>query len=396
MGNTGIISPLTLTSGRVRVQLDKEIKKLNIDKTPLLKLMSMVGKKGVGDMTYKWLTKERRSEWGGISSYGGDWSSGANKAGTIVVTSGEGWKYAKGDIIKVIGSGTDINIHVDSVATDTLTCRTIDNSTTLDFSSTPPTGANKILNISNSFEIGGGRGTIKSHQPSENLNYIQIVQHPYGVVETSQHLEYEAGGTEFSELEKETMIEHEFSKERLFFFGQKHKATTGYQDGTYEQYFTGGILEALSTNVTTESDLTQAEFSDWVNQSIYYAKKPVIFAGETVYEALSWWLGQKLQTRQDETTLGIAVANYMNEYGQTVKVIPHRELLKNSYAGYAFCVDLDDIGYRYLNGEDTHLEVGIQSVGYKQEINEFRTWFGVYMGNEKRHGVLKGVTSISA
>jgi hypothetical protein len=115
-----------------------------------------------------------------------------------------------------------------------------------------------------------------------------------------------------------------------------------------------------------------------------------------VFEALSWWLGQKLQTRQDEKTLGIAVAQYMNQYGQTVTVIPHRELLKNAYAGYAFCVDLADVGYRFLKGEDTHLEVGIETPGQKQEINEFRTWFGFYVGNEKRHGVLKGVTTISA
>jgi len=396
MGNQGALSPKTLTTGRLKVDLKKEIQKLNIDKMPLLKLMDLLGKEKATQMEYKHLYKERRPSWGEISSFGGSWASGANKGGTIVVPSTEAWMYSAGDIIKC-PTDSDVNIYVDSVSqsTYTLTCHTYDDSTTIDFSA-GTTGANKILLISNSFELGSGKGTIKSQQPSESTNYIQIVQHPYGVVKTMQDVEYDAGMSEFKEQEQEIFIEHLFSMERLMFFGQKLKATTGYMDAVYEQFFTGGANEAITTNVTTETDLTQAEFGTWINQSIYYAKNPVVFASERIFEAMSWWLGQKLQTKQDETTLGIAVSTYRTQYGDTVKVIPHRELFKNYYNGYAFCLDLADVRYKFLQGNDTHLEVGIQQPGVKQEINEFRTWFGFWMGNEKRHGVLKGVQTISA
>lgn len=396
-GSNSVVSPGDLTTGRQTIALDKKIHKLNIDTIPLLKLLDAMGKESTDQMEFKHLTKERMSAWGGIASFGGSWASGANKAGTIDVTSGEGWMYGAGDIIKC-PNDSDTNIYVDSVSGDTLTCHTYDNSTTIDFSSSPTTGSNAIFNISNSFELGTGKGTMKMHQPSENTNYIQIVQTPFGVVETAEHIGYDAGGKEYDEQSQDKYVDHLFSLERLMFFGQKHKAASGYMSasGPKEQYFSGGFLESASENVVTESDLTQAEFGAWINDCVYYAKRPVVFAGALIFEALSYWLGQDLQTKQDETTLGIKVANYVNEYGDMVNVIPHRELFKNYYAGYAACVDLDDVKYRFLQGEDTHLEKDIQENDKKQRISEYRTWCGFQMGNAKRHGLLKGVSTISA
>ena len=395
-GYQGTVGPSQLATGRLRIQLADEIAKLNIDKAPLIKLLSELGKQKTGGMEYKWLSKERRSDWLTVNSYGGAWAAGANTEGTITIPADEAWMLGEGEILKV-PSISDVNIYVDAVNTSTgeITARTYDNTSTINFSS-GGTGASKLLNISNTFEMGTGMGTQKSHQPSENFNYIQIIQHPYGVLEEMDHFEYEAGGKEFNELETETLIEHEFSKEKLCFFGRKHKVAAGYMEGKYPQYFTGGLIEAVSSNVDTQADLTKKEFAAWVNKCLYYAKKPVIFAGSLIFEALSWWLGQTLKTEQNEKTLGIAVSTYMTQYGDLVKVIPHRELLKNDYAGYAFCVDLSDIKYYYLDGLDTHLEVEIQQRDLKQKINEYRTWFGVWIGNEKRHGMLKGVETISA
>lgn len=396
MGTQKILEPSDLASGRLRIDIMKEIQKLNIDKTPLMKLLTQVGKDKATQLKYQWLTKERRPDWVAISAAaGGAWASAAAATGTLTVATASAWLFAAGDIIKV-PEVSDVNIYVISVvqSTGVLTCKTYNGTSTIDFSSSP--SGKKILNISNSFELGSNRGTVKNFQPSESYNYIQIIQDPWGVEESLRHVGFDAGGSEWDEMAQETAIEHEFKKEKTFFFGQKHLATTGYMNAEYSQYFTGGLLEGISTNVDTQTELTQKEFGAWLNGAIYYAEKPVIFAGARIFEALSWWLGEAgLQTRQDEKTLGIAVSNYMNEYGQVVKVIPHRELLKEAYAGYAFCVDLKDVKYKFLQGEDTHIEVGIQTPGDKKEINEYRTWFGVWMGNEKRHGCLKGVNTIA-
>lgn len=398
-GLNRVVQPSDLTTGRLRIEMAKEIDELNIDKTPLMIMLSKIGKEKSGRMKFEYLSKERRSDWGTISSVGGAWASGANKAGTIVVPAGEAWMYGVGDIIKIPGSASNANIYVDSISTVTLTCHAYDDSTTFDFSGgADPSAANVLFNISNSFELGTNRGTMKSFQPTENYNLIQIIQHPYGSTETALHVDYDVGGGEMDEQGKEMLIEHEFSKEKLAFFGQRHYASTGYMSasGGLAQYFTGGMYEFISTNVTTEADLTQAEFGAFINAAIYYAKKPTVFTGSRIFEGLSWWLGQNINTTQNEKTLGIAVASYLTQYGDLVHIVPHRELLQKDYAGIAFCIDLADIKYKYLNGEDTHLEVDIETPGDKKKINEYRTWYGVYRGSEKRHGVLKGVTSISA
>lgn len=403
MGLNRIVQPSDLTTGRLRTDIKKEIDKLDYDATPLLALLMKIGKEEAKQMDYHWLTKERRPDWGGIVSYGGAWQAGAATSGTITVTANEGWMYGEGDILKVPDT-SNVNLYVDSVTGDIITGRTYDNTTTVNFS-VGATGANKLLNISNTFALGTNRGTLKSHQPSTNSNYIQIIQNPFGTVETMEHVEYDAGGSELKENEEDAWLAHELNKEKALFFGQKHYAATGYmtyQGNTLAQYFTGGLLEALGNNtitgaVITEADLTYKEFSDWLAICTKYAKKPVIFCGELIYGGLSWWLGQRgLQTTQNETTLGIAVSNFKTIYGQTVPAIAHRDLLVNKYSGYAFCVDLDDVKYKYLRGEDTHLEEDIQLPGDKQIINEFRTWFGVYVGHANRHGLIKDVTTISA
>lgn len=418
-GYTGIMSPSDLTPGRLRVELAQEIDKLNLDVNPLMMLLNEIGKESSGQMKFEWLTKERMSEWSSVYLFAGAWDAGAAVSGSFDILNEDAWKFAVGDIVKIPGTVaapiSDVNLYITAVGSANsgtsgagytkVSAHTFDNTTTVDFSagtlggSDPSVGSpsvNGLLHIGNTFELGTGMGTIKSHQPEENYNYIQIIQTPYGSLETTQHLNYDAGGSEMAENEEEAKIEHEFMKEKLAFFGQKYMAPAGYMNNKYPQYFTGGLLEAISTNVKTEADLTQAEFSQWVIDSIYYAKNPVIFAGDRIYQALSFWLGQDLNTRQDEDTLGIAVANYKTAHGHIVKVIPHRELFKEAYAGYAFCVDLDDIKYKYLEGEDTHIEVGIQPDDLKMEINELRTWFGIKIGNEKRHGVLKDVATISA
>jgi hypothetical protein len=396
-----VVSPPDLQAGRAREEIAKEIDKLDFDKTPLLRILMEAGKEKSGQMTYNWLTKERRPDWGGIVSYGGAWAAGAATSGTITVTAGEGWLYAEGDIIQ-IPDNAQVNLYIDSVAGDVITGRTYDNTTTVNLSA-GPTGANRILGISDTFGLASNRGTMKQRQPDTNLNYIQIIQHPYGIAETTNFIEYDAGGNELMEQEEDAFLAHEFSKEKLFFFGQKHVANPGYMTsgGNLAQYFTGGLYEAAQSNtvpgaVISEADLTYQEFSDWCAIWTKYAKKPVVFAGELIYGALPFWLRENLQTEQSEDTLGIAVTNFRTIYGQIIKVIAHRDLLVNHYGGYAFGVDLDDIKYRFLQGEDTHVEKDIQLPGDKQFINEFRTWFGVYIGNAKRHGLISDVATISA
>ncbi len=409
MGNIGMLSPQQLeaiTPHRLKVDISSEIDKLNFEVSKLMLLLDACGKEEATQHEFHWLTKERIDEFINIQAIGGAWGAGAASTGTINIPNAERFKVCVADVIAPIGTATnpisETNLYVNDVgAADsggagftTVTARTV-NGENLDLSAATVPSVKGLHWRGNSFELGSGMGTIRSSQPEQKTNYIQVIQTPYGHLIDSEKVEYDAGKPEPVETEEEAKMLHQYTKELTAFFGQKHKQVLGYQNSKYEQYFTGGLMEAIETNVTTESELTQAEFGDWVNESIRYAKRPVIFAGERIFEGLSWWLGQTLQTQQDESTLGIAVSTYKNEYGQLVKIIPHREVLRERFAGYAFAVDLDDMKYKYLKGLDTTLYTEIQQPDLKLKINEFRTWLGFWIGNEKRHGVLKDVETIA-
>lgn len=400
VGIQGAVAPYMsnsqiLPSGRLKVQFDEEIYKLNIDKSILLFLCNKMGRKGVKQMKFEWMTKERKADWVQITAIGGSWGSGAATSGTISVSASNAWLFSAGDIIQ-IPSLSMLTIYVLSVnqTTGVITAQTVKGET-LDLSS-PGSPLPKIFLIANSFEDGSGMGTIKSQQPDEVYNYIQIFQTPVGVTTTSEHLDYR-GGKELEEQKKEAAIDHAFKIEKQFFFGEKKRWQQGLMNAVYEQYSTGGLYEAISTNVVDASGaLTRTEFGDIVKDVTKYAKNVVCFAGEMIFEALTTWSENKLQVQRNETVLGMAVGKYLTPYGDMVTVIPHRELLKEDHAGKAFFVDLDDIEYRFLEGLDTHMEVDIQAPDVKQKISEYRTWCGLWLGNEKRHGLLKGVTSITA
>lgn len=382
-----------LTQGRLRLAFDEEIYRLNIDKALLLMLLSKMGKEKVGRSKFYWQTKERKADFVTPSAVGGNWASGAADDGTITVGASDKYLFAEGDVIRIPQVDDSINIYVSAVnqTTGVITGQTVSGGN-IDLSSW---STEVVFRVSNAFEIGSGKGTIISQQPTEAYNYIQIIQTPIGITTTDMHQDYR-GRDELDEQRFEAGVDHSFKLEKNLFFGERRMETTGLMDGVYPTYFAGGLRYYISTNVTDAlGALTQSEFGGWVKDFTQYAKTPLIFSGDLIFEALTTWSEQKLQVKRDESTLGMSVAYYLTPYGDRVKVIPHRELLKSAYQGLAFGLDMSDLKYIYLMGLDTHLEVDIQQPDLKQKIDEYRTWQSLKIINEKKHGILEGVTSIS-
>jgi hypothetical protein len=238
-------------------------------------------------------------------------------------------------------------------------------------------------------------GTIKSEQPTREYNYVQIFQDPIGITTTGSKLSYR-GQSEIDKMRMEVGVDHAFSIEKALFFGERQRKAAGLMNGQYEQWFMGGLVDYISTNVETESALTQTEFGDWMIDWTQYAKSPFCFSGELIFEALTLWSDQYLRVTRNESTLGMAVTKYLTPYGTVVAVLPHRELLTGTtLGGMAFGVDMSDLEYRYLDGLNTHIEKDVQAPGTKLQIDEYRTWASLKVGNEKRHGLLKGVATIT-
>jgi hypothetical protein len=381
---------------RLNIAIEADIAYLDIDKAMLLLLMNKTKKKGVGRMKHSWLTQERKADFITNESIGGAWDTSPGAAsGTFEVAVANVHLFAEGDVVMIPQFDTTRTFYITAV---NLTTGVI-NAVTVDGAAANLSAAGydtaEIFLMSNSFEEGSGVGTIKSEQPTEVYNYVQIMQTSIGVTTTTQHLDFKAED-ELAKQRFESGVDHAFKMEKSLFFGQPKEKLQGLMNGQYRQWFMGGLNHYISSNVDTQAALTQAEFNSWLIDSTRYAKTSMIFSGSIIFEALTEWAETKLELTRNETTLGMAVTKYMTPYGDVVGLTPHRELLTGTYlGGMAFCLDLTDLEYRYLNGLDTHVAVDVQANGTKQKIDEFRTWFSMKVGQEKKHGVLDGVTSIT-
>jgi len=389
-----------IPTDRVDIHIDDIIDYLNVDKSPLLHLTSKIGKQAVTEMEHKWWTQARKKDVVSASASGGAWNSGAANAGTLTVAAADAFLFATGDLIMIPAKSRTKMIHVDSVvqSTGVITARGVISTDTFDLSTGSPFS---LFLVSNSFESGGNRGTIKWESPTEISNYCQIVQTPMGITTTAQKIKYR-GVDEWSKLQFEAGVDHAFKLEKNLFYGQKHYVNTGYQGAVYEQWFMGGMTDATigcQTNVSNlaAGALTRTAFNTFLSAATKYSKSPFVFAGELIYEALTTWAETKLQLVRSDKTYGMAVANWQTPYGTNIVVMPHRELLTGAqHTGECFCIDISDVQYRFLNGLDTHIVKDIQTPGDKQKIDEIRTWASLKIGNEKRHGWMYAVGSITA
>jgi len=405
MGLQGIISEYVdnsqiLPTGRMRVQMDDVIDYLNVDKTMLLRFISKIKKKAVGRMEHQWQTQERKSDT--VSSTAQTGWAGASTSGTFTVGASDAWLFSETDLVMLPDVSFTQMYYVTSVnqSTGVISLETVDGATP-----TVTTGTRNILLVSNSFEQGTGRGIIKSEQPTTVSNYVQIVQTPMGMTTTAKHLAYR-GVSEWDKQKFEIGVDHAFKMEKNFFFGLKARQAQGLTDGSstiglnkYEQMFMGGMTDpAIGANTVTDASgaLTEAEFGTWAIAATRWAKRPVVFSGSLIFEGLTEWAQSYLQMVRSETTLGMAIGKYLTPYGDLLPIAPHRELLTGTtLGGMAFSVDLADIEYRFLQGLDTHIEVGIEETGTKQHIDELRSWMSMKIGQRKKHAILHGATSIS-
>lgn len=386
-------------SDRLVIQLDEKVAYLNIEKSMLLLLAQKTAKKAVRRMEHRWLTQERKKDFVAITAFGGLWQAGADTSGTVTVATADVFLFSPGDVFSIPGKDLNQNYYITAAnqSTGVITAQLVDLTGTVDHNATS-TPIN-LFRIGNSFESGTGVGTIKSEQPTREYNYVQIFQDPIGITTTGSKLSYR-GQAEIDKMRMETGVDHAFSIEKALFFGERQRKASGLMAGQYEQWFMGGLIDYISTNVLDAAGgsaaLTQTEFGNWMIDWTQYAKSPFCFSGELIYEALTLWSDQYLQITRNESTLGMAVTKYLTPYGTVVAVLPHRELLTGTYlGGMAFGVDMSDIEYRYLDGLNTHIVKDTQAPGAKLKVDEYRTWASLKVGNEKRHGLLRDVTSIT-
>lgn len=387
-----------IPTDRIDLYIDDQIMYLNVEKTMLMLMMSKVPKQAVYEMEHKWWRQERKKDVVAATAAAGAWAAGADVSGTITVGAADKHLFSAGDIFQIPAKSRTVMVYAISVdqATGIITARTVNGVDTLDLSGG---FTDNLFLVSNSFEDGGNRGTIKWEVPTQKTNYVQIVETPLGITEVAKNIKYR-GIDEWSKQQFEVGIDHAFKLEKNFFYGQKHYLATGLHDGVYEQWFMGGLSDPDIGIVTNVEDvggaaLTRTAWNSFVIAATKYAQNPVLFVGELIFEGITGWSEKKVQLVRNEKTEGMAIANWQTPYGKQVLLAPHRELLTGAdHQGEAFCVDIPDLQYRHLQNLDTHVVREIQPLGQRQTIDEIRTYCSMKVGQEKKHGWMYDVGSI--
>ena len=236
----------------------------------------------------------------------------------------------------------------------------------------------------------------RSSNPSVVTNYTQIFREPFDMTNTLRSSDMVTTEHDWNHQAKKHGIEHAKDIEYSLMLGRASEDTSGSQP----RRTTKGVIRHITTNVLDAGGaLTETEFQTFLRMLFRYSSggRKVAFGSPLVVSVLNAFAAGKLQTRQGESTYGLAVQDYVSPFG-TLHVMTHWLLEGAVYGGYLVGLDMSEIKYRFLGGgidgsRDTHIARNIQETDRDGKKDEYRTEAGLELGQEKKHGLLTGVTS---
>lgn len=385
MGATGVRDTSNLSARKYDVA--DVISLLDVGEYPMLAILTNAGKDPASkqgkalkkmettDPEFKWY----EDEFGSREATTATSQTGKNIASTptVSVASGQGARFAVGDIIQFVAS--KYTFEVTSISTDALTLSNeLGGATgTVDLSSLT------VWIIGNANEEGGGLREIKGTTPVEKVGYAQIFRTPFGVTETSRNTETLIKENDLDYQRRKKGIEHYVDIERAFLFGKKNKRTGS---GGKPVRTTDGVINVISTYATANVD-TEAEFESWLEDVFRYGnKEKYCFASPQIVTMINQFAKAKVQVVQSEKTYGITILKYVSAHG-VLNIIKHNLLSGTPYGNYAIAVDMEVATYRYLKNRDTKLLTNRQDNGDDELVEEYLTEAGLQLEQEKRHAI---------
>lgn len=167
---------------------------------------------------------------------------------------------------------------------------------------------------------------------------------------------------------------------------------------------TAGLEYWVTTNVTNASGaLSEATWNTFLKNCSRrnYNRKNILFlAGELLMDALDGFGRDLLRYGPKDEFHGIKCTSYKNAHID-VNLMKHCLLspvgsgvsaANSGWQGYGFFVNLDLIGRAVYSGGDWKLRSDIEANGTDGKKWEYLTDEGLYVMNEKAHGIIKGIS----
>jgi hypothetical protein len=341
------------------------------------------GKEPTDTPKFEWLESDIRP---GVVTVSGSAGTGT----TINVGTGQGTRVRIGDILI---SGTGESILVTDISTDALTVTRSMGAV----AATTLTDGYELVIAGNALAEGSDAVTSVYTKKETLYNYIQVFKDTVSLTEV-QNASKSIGGNDRKFQQMVKAIEHKRGIEQAFLFGDRFEDTSG----TQVRRGTGGLLFHITTNVTdVDGVITESDFEEFCRTLFRYhptvtSPKKLFLANPVMVSGINFWAKNALQITQNEKTYGIRIATYRSGHGD-LDIVKHWLLSDLSqFSTYNFALDPSNVKYRYLPGLDTKLHLDTQAKSVTISQDEYRTYAGLQVMQEKTHGILHGITGFAA
>lgn len=379
MDVTGARGTANVSADQRRIDMADRIDLLEPEWGPLTIISKRIRKRRTGNPLFKWMEDDSEARYDSVV--------GAQTNVEVTIEVADGTKFEQHEIVKNTATGE--LFRVTGVAGNVLTVVRGVGGGNLAMAN-----GDELLIMGTLQPEGDTSKAARSDNPNTLSNYTGIFREPFEATETWRHSDNQVAPMDWAHQANKKGIEHRKDIEYHLIHGKPWEDLTGSQP----RRGTGGVLHFITTNVTDAAGtLTETEFFTFLRSvSRYGSGRKLLLGSGLVLQVLNQFAQGKLETRQGESTYGLRVTRYQSAVGGSVDVVTHWLLEGNKYGGYGIVLDADELAYRYLSNSegsrDTHIERDRQANDADTKKDEYLTEAGLQVGQEKKHGLLVGVT----
>ena len=368
-GSRATAATLGINADKRVVDMRDKIFHLEPDKAPLTLLSSEMDKKSVINPNFKWLEQELVPSITQINSTGGYTTTET----TLTVDAGEhGW-------VNALARNQRSNeiYHITAVSGD-------------DWTVTRNWGSSGAANISDNDYIsiiggvaaeGASAESARSVKSATKSSYTQIFRNGFEVTRTDMQSKM-YGGKDLSVAQFQAGIEHAVYLEQAALWGIAAEVTSG----NTPRRSSAGFKEVVTTNARDfGGGLSLVSLFDFMEEVNRYSSGTKLFlAGGAVISNVSLLAESSLRSVSSDDAFGLNLSRLVTPHGDLL-IRKHNKMEGNESGRSFFIVDVDCIGYRYL--QDTVLRTNIQANDADSREDEYLTEAGFEIREERKHGI---------
>ncbi len=255
------------------------------------------------------------------------------------------------------------------------------------------TATNVLIRLGNLYPEGAASRDGTSGVEVEKFNYTQIIRTPYSITNTMKASKLRVGKDELGIMHAKKAMEHKIEIERFMLFGMRNEETAIFAKTSRTM---GGLFQAITTNVTVDSDgtLTESEFNDFLETIFRYgSKRKLMLGGGTILKAINSWGKSDLQIDPNWKKYGLDLKEYFSPFG-SIGISFAEEIFRLSTQLTGTAVVIDPANVRFVILRPTKkVQIVVDMDGEKWE---YVTECSLQVTLEKTHGVLKGAIGYAA